>query len=139
VQTQDSSKAKSFVKVAHLFAHRKQGAQKRFEKEYLDLAEKVKSAWLADLLKIEEEMKHTGQYNQALAKTKTTRIKEQAEKTARETLATVFKEWRAEISRIVSDLGGYPQEDGNVLFPDGSIARMPKGLWIPQDQIVRFN
>jgi hypothetical protein len=134
----ETKQPKVFVKTAHLFAHRKQGVQKRFEKMYADLALKVKIAWTADLMHIETEMKTVGKYNQALQATKTDRIKEQAERTARETLSTVFKEWRVEINRVVDELQGYPQEDGNILFPDGSVARMPKGLWIPQEIQVKF-
>lgn len=133
------AKAKSFDKVAHLFAHRKQGVQKRFEKEYIDLASKLRTAWTADLLRIEQELKNTSKYNQALAQTKAERIKQQAERTCKETLSTVFKEWRAEIDRIIADLGGYPQQDGNILFNDGSIARMPKGLWISPEHLLKFN
>ena len=127
-----------FKKLAHLFAHRKQGAQHRFEKKYSDLKGQVEVAWTKDLLKIEGELSILARSNQALAATKADRIKEMAEKTAREVMRTVFNEWRQELNRIVSDLGGYPQEDGNILFPDASIARMPKGLWIAPESLIKL-
>lgn len=128
----------SFKKLAHLFAHRKAGAQHRFEKKYVDLKAQVEVAWTQDLLKVEAELQLISKSNQALATTKGNRIKEMAEKTAREVMRTVFNEWRQEINRIVADLGGYPQEDGNILFPDASIARMPKGLWIAPENLIKL-
>lgn len=127
-----------FTKTAHLFAHRKQGVQHRFEKAYVALADKVRTAFTADLLRIEQEIKNTGKYNQALASTKKDRLMEMAEKQAREVMSTVFADWRKELDRIVNDLSGYPQEDGNVLFPDGSVAKMPRGLYIPPEQLLKF-
>ena len=129
---------KKFEKTAHLFAHRKAGTQKRFEKVYKDLKDKVQTAWLTDLEKIESEHRHLFKFNQALAATKTDRSKQQAAQIAKSTMRTVFDEWRAEIDRIVVELGGHPQEDGNVLFPDGSVARMPKGLFIAAEHQLRF-
>jgi len=129
---------KTFAKQAHLFAHRKAGAQHRFEKLYVELKAQVEMAWTSDLMKLEAEFKLTSKSNQALAFTKTNRIREMAEKTAREVMRTVFNEWRQEINRIVSDLGGYPQEDGNILFPDASIAKMPKGLWIAPENLLKL-
>ena len=131
-------KARRYEKTAHLFAHRKQGVQKRFEKVYMDLKDKVQSAWASDLLKMEAEFKLISKSNQALASTKIERTKKMAEQTAKSTLRTVFNEWRAEINRIISDLNGYPQEDGNILFPDGSVARMPKGLYVAPEHQLRF-
>ena len=125
-----------FKKTSQLFAHRKQGAQQRFEKVYLDLKDKICVAWLKDLESMETEFHNISKNNQALATTKITRTKELAEQTIRETISTVFDEWRVEIARIISELGGYPQEDGNVLFPDGSIAKIPKGLYIsPENKL----
>ena len=127
-----------FTKTAHLFAHRKTGAQKRFEKMYAALAEEIKTAWTADLVKMEAEYASISKSNQALATTKLKRAKQQAATVARETIQTVFRDWRVELDRIVSELGGYPQPDGMVLFPDGSTAKMPKGLFIPIEQLLRF-
>lgn len=130
---------KKFVKIAHLFAHRKTGCQKRFEKVYADLKAEVQTAWLIDLQRLEQEFGTISKSNQALAGTKMKRAKQMAAQTAKQTIKTVFDEWRGEINRIVSDLGGYPQEDGNILFPDGSVARMPKGLFIPQEMQLSFD
>lgn len=129
---------KVFAKTAHLFAHRKTGVQKRFEKVYKQLAEEVQNSWLADLMKLEEEFKLTSKSNVALAGTLLKRKKTQASDQARKTMRTVYEEWRVEINRIVVSLGGYPQEDGNIIFPDGSSARMPKGLFIPEDMQLKF-
>lgn len=132
-------KAKKFEKTSHLFAHRKTGTQKRFEKVYAELKEKVQTSWLSDLSRMEQEHNLTAKSNQALAHTKMERSKSQAAEMAKKTMRTVFEEWRAEINRIVVDLGGHPQEDGNVLFPDGSVAKMPKGLFIPKEQQLSFD
>jgi hypothetical protein len=132
------NESKVFAKQAHLFAHRKAGAQHRFEKKYVDLKNQVELAWTADLLKMEEELSLLKKSNQALAHTKSARLREMAEKTAREVMRTVFNEWRQEMNRIVSDLCGYPQEDGNILFPDASIAKMPKGLWIAPENLIKL-
>ena len=129
----DNRKPPSFKKLSQLFAHRKAGAQQRFEKVYADLKSKIEVAWLVDLQHMEREFVSIAKSNQALASTKINRKKELAEKTVKETLGTVFEEWRQELDRIITDLKGYPQENGNVLFPDGSIAKMPKGLYIPKD------
>ena len=129
---------KKFAKTAHLFAHRKTGAQKRFEKVYSDLAERVKLSWTADLSRMEQEFSFMSKSNQALAATKKERNMSMAEDQIKKIMRTVFEEWRAEVNRIVSDLSGYPQEDGNVLFPDGSVARMPKGLFIPKENQLSF-
>ena len=132
------SEGKKFTKIAHLFAHRKTGAQKRFEKLYESLKETVSTAWLTDLESREQDMGTLFKSNQALAATKKARLNDIAAQTARETMRTVFTQWREEINRIVVDLGGHPQEDGNILFPDGSIARMPKGLFIPKEKQLSF-
>lgn len=132
------NKKDRFTKTAHLFAHRKQGAQARFQKSYAALAEKVRTAFTSDLIKIEQEIKNVGKYNQALAGTKKERLMEMAEKQAREVMATIFADWRKEIDRLIDDLSGYPQEDGNIVFPDGSIAKKPKGLYIPPEQLLKF-
>lgn len=132
------NQAPTFTKLAHLFAHRKAGAQHRFEKKYADLKLEVETAWTQDLLKVEAELVLLKKSNQALAATKANRIKELAEKTAREVMRTVFNEWRTEINRIVADLSGYPQQDGNILFPDASIARMPKGLYISPEHLIKL-
>lgn len=129
----EKNQPKKFEKTAHLFAHRKTGAQRRFEGVYKALREKVQAAWMADLLKIEAECQIISKSNGALAQTKLARAKSMAEQTAKETMRTVFDEWRTELNRIVADLNGYPQEDGMVLFPDGSTAKMPKGLFIPKE------
>jgi hypothetical protein len=134
----NDKKVKKFEKTAHLFAHRKTGTQKRFEKVYSDLKEKVQTSWLSDLAKMEQEFGLTAKSNQALAATKMERSKSQAAEMAKKTMRTVFEEWRAEINRILIDLRGHPQEDGNILFPDGSVARMPKGLFIPKEMMLSF-
>ena len=127
-----------FKKLAHLFAHRRQGCQKRFEKVYLKVKDEVQTAWLADLSRMEQEFEGHFKSNQALAQTKLTREKQLAESTAKQVIKTVFDEWRAEVNRIVTELNGYPQNDGNILFPDGSTARMPKGLFITKEQQLQF-
>ena len=121
---------KVFSKTSQLFAHRKHGAQIRFGRRYAKLKEKVQTAWLVDLEKMETEFKGTSKYNQALATTKHNRIQEMAVQQAAEIMKTVFSEWRTEVDRIIADLGGYPQEDGNIVFPDASVAKNPKGLWV---------
>lgn len=129
---------KGFTKLAHQFAHRKTGAQHRFTKEYIELAGKVQSAWLADIANMEEAAKKLRSSNQALAKTRLARQVEEVTTEARAEVRTVFQRYRAEIDRIASELGGHPQEDGVVLFPDGSTARMPRNLFIPADQLMKL-
>lgn len=128
-----------FEKIAHKFAHRKRGAQSRFHRKYLELAKEVTTAWTADLLRMEEAARMTSKSNQALASTRLNREKEMAKTQAMETMRTVFAEYKAEIKRIADELGGYPQEDGNVVFPDASIAKMPKGLFIEPEHLVKFD
>lgn len=128
-----------FAKLSQVFAHRKQGAQRKFEREYLVWKDKVQTAWLAELVQKEMQFKEIAKGNVALATTKLERDKQAAMKIAKSVMNNIFREWRVEIDRIISELGGYPQEDGMILFPDGSTARKPKGLWIAPDQQLRFN
>ena len=127
-----------FKRTSQLFAHRKDGAQKRFARVWIDLKEQVQTAWLTDLEEREKELSTLFKSNQALTGIKRKRLNDMAAQTAKATLQTVFDEWRIEINRILVDLRGYPQEDGNVLFPDGSQARIPKTLFIPLEHHIKF-
>lgn len=133
------TETRTYAKISHLFAYRKKGVQKRFEKVYADLKDKVQVAWLQDLEKMELEGRSIMKSNQALAKTKMDYSKATAAAAARATMNMVFNDWRTEIDRVISVLNGYPQEDGNILFPDGSTAVMPKGLYIPKEMQLNFS
>ena len=127
-----------FKKLAHLFAHRKDGAQRRFRKEYIDQRDRVQIAWMADLATMEANASKMFKSNQALAQNRLDRQHELMNEEARNTLRIVFTRFRAEIERIAVELGGHPQDDGNIVFPDASVARMPKGLYIPPEEQLRF-
>ena len=129
---------REFKKQAHLFAHRKQGAQVRFQKLFIEMKEKVEVALTVDAIAATKMCDGISKWNAALAKTKKEMMLESAQKEAKSMLRNIQDQWRAEIQRITSDLQGYPQEDGNILFPDGSIAKMPKGLYIPVEQQLKF-
>ena len=122
------------TKTSHVFGRRRLGAQQRFTKEYLQIKDEILVSWCKDLEVMEQQFKLHMKSNQALAHTAMDRKKHLAEETAKQVIATVFDSWRAEINRIISQLNGYPQDDGMILFPDGSTARMPKGLFIPKEQ-----
>ena len=131
-------KKAEFSKLAHLFGHRKRGCQARFHKEYLELAKDVTTAWIADRSSLIAEVDAIAKSNQALAKTLFNRKCEIAKEAGQTILRTVFNRWKDELTRIVAELGGHPQEDGNVLFPDGSVAKMPRGLFIEPEYMVKF-
>lgn len=129
---------KEFTKLAHLFGHRKRGCQARFHKEYLELVKEVMTSWMADRATLHAEVEKIARSNQALAGTMFQRKRMLAEETGKTILRTVFNRWRDELNRIVGELGGHPQEDGNVVFPDGSIAKMPRGLYIEPEYLAKF-
>lgn len=128
-----------FKKLSHVFANRKDGAQHRFRKEYIEQRDRVQMAWIADLSAMEQRAKSMFTHNQALARNKLEREMELAKEDARETLRLVFRRFRSEIDRIVTELGGHPQPDNMVVFPDGSSAKLPKGLYIPPEEQLRFD
>lgn len=127
---------RSFTKLSHQFAHRRKGAQYRFLKEYIELRDQVQTAWLADLANMEARARSTMSSNQALAKTRLSREIENAREQARSTVRMVFDRYRQELERIAGELGGHPQEDGNVVFPDGSTATMSRSLFIPKEEML---
>ena len=138
VDHQPERKKVEFNKLAHLFGHRKRGCQARFHKEYLEVAKEVTTAWLADRGTLVNEVDAIAKSNQALAKTLFNRKAAIAEEAGKSILRTVFNRWKDELNRIVVELGGHPQDDGNVVFPDGSIAKMPRGLYIEPEYMVKF-
>ena len=134
----EAHKKAEFSKLAHLFGHRKRGCQARFHKEYLELAKEVTTAWIADRSSLIAEVDAIAKSNLALAKTLFNRKCEIAKEAGQTILRTVFNRWKDELTRIVAELGGHPQEDGNVVFPDGSVAKMPRGLFIEPEYMVKF-
>lgn len=131
-------KQRVFKTTAQRFGYMKEGCKYRFQHAYAKQKEEVQTAWLADLEAKEKEFQTTARSNQALAKTKLEHSRKQAEKLARKVMNMVFQEWREEMHRIVNKLDGWIQEDGLVIFPDKSSAKMPKGLYIPEDQQLRL-
>lgn len=127
-----------FNTIAQHFGYCKMGAQHRFAREHEELSNEILTARIADSLAIEVELRETSKWNSALAKTKARRVELLADEQVKQLLNTVYQRFRAEIERLVTKFGGHPQEDGMVLFPDGSTAKMPKGLYIsPEKQILR--
>lgn len=130
---------REFAKTSHLCAHRIAGANNRYLTMYLELGDKVYASWCADIKRAEADCARMYQYNQAGATTKKDRLVEMCTKMARETMATVFAEWRMEVDRIIENLNGWKQEDGQtVVFPDGSTKKLPKGLFIPPERKITF-
>lgn len=127
-----------YEKLSHRFANMKQGAQRRFEAEYKRLKTEVEIAWAADAERALAEFKATQRSNNALAELKRKRTAGLAAQATRDLMKTVFTQWRIEIDRIISTLGGWKQDDGNVLFPDGSVGKNPKGLYIPKEDKLSF-
>ena len=137
-QAHMEKKKQEFVKLAHLFGHRKRGCQARFHKEYLELCKEVMSSWMADRITLHTEVEKIAKSNQALAQTMFQRKRTLAEETGKNILRTVFTRWKDELNRIVVELGGHSQDDGNVLFPDGSVAKLPRGLYIEPEFLAKF-
>ena len=125
-----------FTKLSHKFAHRKKGAERRFQMLYDERSIMVKQAWISDLERLHEEFREMSKGNPALAMLSFERRKQEVETAARMELQTVFKLWRTAIDKIVSDLQGQVMPDGNVVFPDNSIAKYPRGLWIAPEKLL---
>ncbi len=128
-----------FDKVSQRFAHMKAGCQKRFQRKYSEVAGEVRTAWALDNETRLAEFAKIAKFNVALAETKQKRMTDMAKSAARDIINTVFSEWRAEMDRIVTVLHGHPQDDGNILFPDGTTGRMPKGLWIDPSERLQLS
>lgn len=120
-------------KLSHVFGRRKKGAYNRLLKDYMNIKAEVQTALMKD---IENHLKNSEgifKYNQALAITKKKRMIDLAVKEAKLVLDTVFNSYKAEVMRIANDLNGEIQEDGNILFPDGSVSHYPKAMFIPEE------
>jgi hypothetical protein len=134
---EDGGLKKQDDKLSHIFGRKKNGAMKRFIKEYESVRNDIVTAQTADSLARKIEIEVLMKSNQALAHMKVARAQAMAHEAANAMFNEVFSRYRAELNRIMIILGGYPQEDGNVVFPDGSVAKMPKGLYVPAE--LRYN